>query len=123
MVATAAEVVEKLSAETVGVLRTAQYEFGKGCMPILWGPSHSPLRRYYRTQLDSCAGQRSQIAADALDELDQVLASLGESHIFDLSAGDILFINNLKALHARTGFGADSDRLMLRYRLRVQGLE
>jgi len=123
IVATAADVVDKLSAQTVTILRKPQHEFGKGCMPILWGPAESPSIRYYRTQIDSCAAQGSHVAADALDELDEVLASLAESRIFDLLAGDILFINNLKALHARTGFCADSDRLMLRYRLRVQKLE
>lgn len=118
-----AEVVAGLDAADVAMLREPHFDFGRGPVPILWGPPHAPSMRYYRAQLDARAGTEQPAATAALlDRLDARLAALAPARTFDLLPGDLLLINNHKALHGRTGFPEISDRLMLRYRVRVREL-
>ena len=120
------DVVARLSAATRNALRQRCHDFGRGPMRVLWAQQAAPSIRYYRTQLQECALRKNEGIVKhgpALEELDQVLAELIEQTSFALDAGDILFVNNQKALHARGGFASNSDRLMLRYRLRVREIE
>lgn len=96
--------------------------FGRDALPILWGPG--PSIRYYRAQIDAaCAGSLPPGRRQALDELDRALARPGLADRFRLHDGDVLFVNNRRALHGRTGFAPASARLMLRYRIHAPALD
>lgn len=126
MIVTAKAVIDRLETDDVAALRAPRFDFGKGPVPIIWGPNASPSFRYYRTQIDAQAAvSLAPMPHDweLLGRLDEVLQSFESTNQFALHTGDVLFVNNHKALHARTGFASASQRSMLRYRLRVDSLE
>jgi alpha-ketoglutarate-dependent taurine dioxygenase len=83
--------------------------FGRHALPVLFAGATGPAIRYYAAQLDH--------PAPATRALDDALAMLEPAHRFPLLDGDLLLVNNRKALHGRTGFSPDSPRRMLRYRI------
>ena len=98
------------------------FPFGRLALPVLWGPG--PNIRYYRAQIDTAsAGQLPAVYQSVLDEFDRVLDRPGLIDRFGLAEGDVLFINNRRALHGRTGFSPTSGRLMLRYRIHASSLD
>lgn len=118
------EVIAQLNPATIAALRRPVFNFGRGLVPILSGPTDDPSIRYYRTQIDSCTQVLDDRSlTDVLAPLDEVLLSLAAARTFSLKTGDLLIVNNHKALHARTGFDENSERLVLRFRLRVREIE
>lgn len=119
-----ADIVRQLDAEIVALLRRPIFDFGKGKVPILWGPPDDPSMRYYRTQLDACCEEQRHPPSieEAFDTLDRILERLGADNMFDLRAGELLLLNNHKVLHGRTGFAPGSPRTMHRFRLRLTDL-
>ena len=115
------DILRNLDERTMLRLRDRVFPFGKGTYAILEGDSEDAQIRYYRTQMDKTLDLVSQSLSDehrsAADELDAVLARTELFEMFRMEAGDILFINNMKALHARTGFVRESTRLLFRIRL------
>ena len=115
-----------LSAEVLACLRTSVFPFGQGTYPIIWASRTGDQIRYYRRQIDEALNDGATLdehSLAALMELDHVL---GDSEIFDrfhLNAGDVLFMQNRKVLHGRTGFSPDSGRLLFRYRLHAACLQ
>jgi hypothetical protein len=120
MVVLVQEVLEHLDDETLGLLRTARFPFGKDVsFPILWSSFGSPSIRYYRAQVDwamTARGAAIEPIAPICEALDKVLAELAPRRLFSVGDGEVLLLNNHKVLHGRTGMPANSDRLMYRFR-------
>lgn len=120
-----ADVVAVLDRSARDVLR-GEFAFGKKDLPILWGPKGRESMRYYRAQINLGArlgGVEPEGLAPLLDRIDALLDSLAPAREFALADGEMLFVNNHKALHGRTGFAPDSPRLMNRYRVHSDALE
>lgn len=114
-----ADIVASLDSETLARLREPLFAFGKKDRPILWGRAGEESMRYYRAQMETALLLRGSapLRGEAmLDTLDTVLARLARKREFALRDGEVLFVNNHKALHGRTSFAPDSRRLMFRYR-------
>ncbi len=123
------DILRALPNRFAEILRRPIFPFAENDAPILARAGGVETVRYYRRQLDLSAEQRgARFDAEtlaALDALDRVLAQFAERpgpHRFALAPGEILLMNNLRALHARTGFKATSDRLIFRVRRRIETL-
>lgn len=120
-----ADIVSSLAPAMLDLLREPRFAFGREDMPILWGPRGGESMRYYRAQIETALRLRGAATVDpdaALDALDGLLASIAERRIFRLDDGEMLLLDNRKALHGRTAFAPDSDRLMYRFRAHADGL-
>lgn len=107
-------------------LSQPDYPFGPDRFPILWQVNGAPCIRYYRRQIDAACAVGDRLTwrqRIGLEALDIALRRHVPTYRFGLRPGDILFLHNTKALHGRTGFSADSDRLMYRVRVRADGLD
>jgi hypothetical protein len=92
------------------------FAFNGRIYPIAWG---NGLVRYYRTQIDEdlkAGAELSPAHREAVAVLDEALARPELQLRHRLAPGEIVFVNNVRALHGRTAFDADSDRLMYRIR-------
>lgn len=113
-------VLDVLDGATKERLSRPSFPFGRCRLPILWQAGAKTKLRYYRYQVDQgCQVDEglSEEDAAALERLDRVLADPRISLRRKIRSGEILFLNNTKALHGRTAFAEDSPRLM--YRIRV----
>lgn len=116
-----ADVVARLDAETLRILREPRFDFGRGELPVVWGEPGRESMRYYSAQI---AKGMDAVGADdprrgALARLDAVLDAFAAEPGFALAAGDTLLLNNHKIFHGRTAFLPNSDRLIMRYRVRA----
>lgn len=119
-VASIDRVLAALDSDTKALLARPNFPFGSGRLPVLWQAGGTSKLRYYRLQIDRIreAGEAlSDEEAAALDRLDAVLARPEVAINRKIRSGEVLFLNNTKALHGRTAFAEDSARLM--YRIRV----
>lgn len=120
------DLLKHLDSDVVEQLRAPVYPFGSQSYPILAGESGHEQIRYYRSQIDRIlergAPSLSKRHRDAIETLDEVLQQTDQFSQFHLQAGHIVFMNNLKVLHGRTGFSPESDRLLYRVRLHVNSL-
>ena len=122
LVAAVEDVVAALDEQTLTALAEPRFPFGQGAHPVLWQTGTAPSIRYYRSQIDRAREDEDPLTASdlaALDALDAVLARADLLFQVRLEAGDTIFLHNTKALHGRTGFAADSDRMMYRIRVRA----
>jgi len=122
LMAAVEDIVAALDEDVIARLRQPNFPFGRGDQPVLWENGGQPNIRYYRSQLDVALAQGADLAPGdraAIDALDRALERPDKLFRFHLEAGETLFIHNTKALHGRTGFEADSPRLMFRYRIPV----
>lgn len=114
------DVVKALGDDVKALLREPVYPQGRIDGPVLMGQPGNEWMRYYRAQLDKTVEDKgltlSARHVQALDALDEVLDRLAEANKFILEPGEMLFLNNLRVLHGRTGFVETSDRLMYRVR-------
>ncbi|MEM9063477.1 MAG: TauD/TfdA family dioxygenase [Pseudomonadota bacterium] len=117
------EVVDRLDAAKLDTLRQPIFPFGKTAHAILEGHASDTRIRYYRRQIAPGLDPlkpNSLKCIQALDELDATLAKVGERHRIKLAPGDVLFLNNCKALHGRTAMPSTSDRLVFRFRKHIE---
>jgi alpha-ketoglutarate-dependent taurine dioxygenase len=113
-----ASVLDRLSVETLGVLRSTAFrfyapaEYNKGVpyrdAPILFGDG---LMRYRREIIDEDVCRE---AVSALDELDAAIGAV-EPLRLRLQSGTVLLLDNARFLHARTEV-RDPERHLLRMR-------
>ncbi|MDB2691722.1 TauD/TfdA family dioxygenase [Luminiphilus sp.] len=118
------ELLPLLDSKTAELLRQPIWPMGKQPKPILETGSASDETRisYYRKQLDRSLELGASLSAQqmtALSALDAAITHLSAQRSFRLQKGETLLINNRKVLHGRTALAEDSDRLMIRYRLRT----
>ncbi len=120
------DILKHLDKKIIELLRQPVYKFGKIKSPILSGSESDCLFRYYRAQIDRTtqSGEHplSEQHQSALNTLDNLLAQTHLFHKFHLKPGQILFMHNCKVLHGRTELSPNSDRLLNRVRLHVEGL-
>jgi tetratricopeptide (TPR) repeat protein len=115
------DILKKLDGETIALLSESVYPFGRKRYPVLSSTDAGTEIRYYTAQIkhsmDPGSVQLSALHRNALSALDEVLDQLADRMRVRLEDGDTLIVNNRRALHGRTGFSEDSQRLMNRYRL------
>lgn len=114
-------ILERLDTELVDMLAQPVFPFGKTFRPILWQNRDGPCIRYYREQIETARAGGAHLddkAVAAIDAIDAVLDDPEVAFRFRIEPGEILFMNNWRVLHGRTGFAPDSQRLMFRYRTR-----
>lgn len=119
------DVLPHLDRTTFEVLQQAIFPFGDKTLPILWPHDTAWRIRYYRTQMEASAGLMGQLSLDAMAAthiLDGILKRDDLTYATALQAGDILFLNNTRVLHGRTGFDPNSSRLMYRIRCHAPSL-
>ena len=93
------------------------FPFGNGMhTAVTRDAAGAPSIRFYRTQIDKSAGgavrrEDRRRLADALSA-----SARHEDYRFHAEAGEIVLINNAKALHSRTAYDPASGRLMWRVR-------
>lgn len=119
----AASVLRRLSAETLGLLRSQQFrfrapvEYATGAAyhdaPILSGDG---LLRYRRAIIDEAMGDDTK---RVLDQFDAAIAAV-EPMRLQLCSGDVLVLDNARFLHARTKV-LDPERHLLRIRFSRHG--
>lgn len=119
------ELLPLLDSQTVELLSLPIWKFGKFSKPIFeFGQSNGDVRvSYYRQQLERSmqlgSGRFSEEQIRALSQLDAACSYLAAKRTFKLKEGETILINNHKLLHGRTALAEKSNRLMFRYRLRV----
>jgi alpha-ketoglutarate-dependent taurine dioxygenase len=114
------EVISALDPDAKETLAQPKFPFGRGARPVLWEKNGKPNIRYYRTNLDKARQTEDSLTERdlaALEMLDAVLLRDDILFKFHARAGQTVFLQNTKTLHGRTGFSADSDRLMYRMRM------
>lgn len=122
LMAAVEDVVAALDEEVRTNLSEINFPFGRGPQPVLWTRKGATHIRYYRSQIETARlDEDEDELADqdlaAMDALDDVLAREDLQFRFHVAPGETVFMHNTKALHGRTGFPADSDRLMYRIRM------
>ena len=118
------EVRNRLGSETLALLASQPVPWqlaadrGGG---VQWRPvltdSFICWRRYtIDAALESPAAELSAELAATLDKFEELVASTQQTIEFLMRESEILFLDNKRAIHARTPVenGADSDRLMIR---------
>lgn len=119
LLASVEDVCAALPPEARQTLAQPIYPFGRGALPVLWASAGRPRIRYYRSQIEAAVKQGAGLeaaAGSAMAALDSVLQAPDHHVTVRLAAGEIVCLNNIQALHGRTGFAPDSDRLMYRVR-------
>ena len=119
LIAPIEDVISSLDDSTKQILKQPSFPFGHGPRPVIWDRHGQPNIRYYRANLDKARQKDDRLTErdlDALEVLDGVLHRDDILFRFHADAGETVFLHNTKALHGRTGFSADSDRLMYRMR-------
>jgi hypothetical protein len=120
LIAAVEDVVRELNEDVLSTLAEPIFPFGCGAHPVISKRAGTPHIRYYRRQINKALGKGelpTVAALAAMEVLDAVLRRYTILHQFKLETGETLFIHNTKALHGRTGFAAQSDRLLYRVRM------
>jgi hypothetical protein len=116
-------VLEFLNDEVRSALSQPHFPFGEHERhAVLWNQNGGSNIRYYRTQIDNAQKKETRISEAetfAIDSLDSVLNRESIQFRFRVQPGETVFMHNTKVLHGRTGFAAESDRLMYRIRAHV----
>ncbi|MBT4619445.1 MAG: hypothetical protein HOB98_23730 [Gammaproteobacteria bacterium] len=118
------DVLERLSPESARELRRPVFPFADGVLkPVLSGRKGDECISYYDTQLEKGAAAHQTLLDEAgqsaLLEIDQVISDPTIGFRFNLREGDLVLINNHKALHGRTALAEHSSRLLYRVRASV----
>lgn len=115
-----------LPDEVKDILQQPIFPFGKHKRPILFKSNAKSHIRYYRTQIETSCESEGYVldasAVAAMDLLDDVLKREETRYQCHLESGDIILVHNNRALHGRSAFSADSERLMYRLRAHAIGL-
>jgi len=114
------DILDSLAPDIATFLHREIFPFGRHLTSVFWKTSGTPHIRYYRKQIDDTCRKIGLPLDDevlgALDALDAVLQDDIITHRFRMESGNTLFLHNTRVLHGRTGFAADSNRLMYRFR-------
>lgn len=121
------DLVEELSNKQLDLLKEPVYPFfGVHDYPIVQDRNNGFWIRYYTTQIQYAVLKGALPIPikyqNVLRELDSTLERLSTARSFHLTPGQILFINNHKALHGRTALSTETNRLLHRVRARVSHL-
>ena len=120
------DLLKQLTQNHIARLKDPVYPFGKGTYAILSGSASDLRIRYYQAQLAQTQVQMgTELSTEhdrAIAALNAALADVPAAHQFRLAPGQIIFINNRKALHGRTALSPNSQRLLYRVRLHVASL-
>ena len=120
------DILSRLDSKSLELLGDAVFPFRNNLYSILSGETGNELIRYYRTQIDQILEMKTATLSDkyiaALDTLDNALQQSAQWIQFPLQPGQIMLMHNHKVLHGRTGFSPESDRLLYRVRLHVEGI-
>ncbi len=114
------DVLAQLSEPDIIALHKVRVPFGSKSYPILWRSRGVHHIRFYDQQILTALKKGvhlDDLARDALRPLLKAMKLVEQFQMFDLGAGETLFLHNSRALHGRTGFAPDSKRLMLRIRM------
>ncbi len=121
------DILRELGETEADLLREPVYPFGDDRRAVLAGGTTDPQIRYFDGEVGPEAVESNDGLSFryrwALKAMDSVLREDFAGHRFRLKAGQILFMNNVKVLHGRSGFANDSDRLLFRVRMRAPSLE
>ncbi|MDJ0734575.1 MAG: TauD/TfdA family dioxygenase [Nostocaceae cyanobacterium] len=121
------DILQRIDSEVLELLRAPIYPFGDKPSPIIFGEPGDEQIRYYRAQIDRALETGALPLSDkhyaAIETLDRVLQQTEQFNQFQLQPGQIVFMDNTKVLHGRTGFSQQSDRLLYRVRLHVPNFE
>ena len=116
-------ILKNIDRHTLELLRDSVYPFGDNLYPIISGATGIEQIRYYQSQIERTiatgASPLPSQYATAIKTLNEVLEQSAHSIQFALQPGQIVFMHNKKVLHGRTGFSANSDRLLYRVRLHL----
>jgi len=122
-VATIDSITASLTAGQLSVLRRHDFPFGTTQRPVLFTHNGETAIRYYRTQIAHSADRQKAVLApeqqDAMDAVDAALQNPDSTDTFKLHNGEMLVLNNHRALHGRTALAPQSTREMHRFRLRI----
>jgi len=116
------DLLELIPKEQAEILFSQGFPLGKTLLPILWGSWEDPKIRYFKRQLETAEKNFEPMPPPmvaAVKTLDELLENHPKIQQFKVKGGDILFMDNTRAMHGRTGFAKNSQRLMLRYRMRM----
>ncbi len=114
------DVLANLDDAQIVALHKTKVPFGKRSYPVLWRQQGQSHIRFYDQQIQAAVSNGaalSEAARGALQPLQDVINVPRLFHSFALRGGETLFLHNTLALHGRTGFAKDSNRLMLRIRI------
>ena len=120
IVAPVEDILSHLSEPEIVALHKTRIPFGSKCYPVLWRSKGVHHIRFYDQQIMSALNKGIHLdepEKNALRPLLKVVKQVEQFQMFDLGAGETLFLHNSRALHGRTGFASDSKRLMLRIRM------
>ena len=114
----AASVLDRLSADTLGILRSQHFRFWAPAEYVTGTPYHDApilfgdgLLRYRRAIIDEAVGDHTK---RVLDQFDAAIAAV-EPLRLQLCSGDALILDNARFLHARSKV-LDPERHLLRIR-------
>ncbi len=118
------DILRRLSKATIQALRQPVFPFADGVFkPVLSGRRGDQRISYYDAQLSKGATTQQDsldgTSQSALHELGQAVSDPEIALRLKLEAGDLVFMNNHKALHGRTAFIEESGRLLFRLRANV----
>lgn len=114
LIAPARTITTQLSVRTLELMRAHRWPAPDEPAALLFGDAHDPCLRYHSAVL-----ARAQMPWRQRIARRQLRAAVGRSTFeLTLGAGDLLIVDNLRALHGRTSMQDDSGRLLLRMRVR-----
>lgn len=116
------DVISRLDSEQIATLRRRIFPFSNQLFPILkWDGARHTIR-YDRFEVDRAKKAKNhefdQVATTALLRLDDALEDA--SQLISLEEGDLIVMDNHRMLHGRTEIPIDSQRILMRVRLRTQ---
>ncbi len=120
IIAPVEDILDGLQESEIVSLHKTAIPFGRRSYPVLWRHRGADHIRFYDQQILNALRGGSGLGLsekDALRPLLKVLKEYQRFQIFELAAGETLFVHNSRALHGRTAFAQDSKRLMFRVRM------
>lgn len=118
------EVNKRLDGATLELLETepVPWQLAAYCgggvkwRPVLTGAGICWRRYTINLGLETAGAQLSPELLSSLDAFEELVASTRRTHDFLMRAGELMFLDNTRAIHARTPItqGGASDRLMIR---------
>ncbi|OUS27739.1 hypothetical protein A9Q98_09035 [Thalassotalea sp. 42_200_T64] len=113
------DIIDNISDTNKKLLSAKVFPFAKNKSSILAKDEYGEWNiRFYKTQLEQSL-EKPALAQKYLDAIGELEASIAdEKHHFrtKMQPGDMILVNNLKALHGRSNIEAESPRVIYRVR-------